>query len=188
MIPSMPLSHFPQLEHMQPLSWDEAFAIWHSNEAHNPSWQQLVRERGFDSWEEWRMTYATPLALPSRSWHLYRIHNPLQVVPTFQGGPFKTWIARYYGGISQPPFSKIVQHPQILANPSINSLFSSFPTKTTIMGLQQSEVITIIEGMHRCCALALAAQRNIHIETELYIALADATNETLPEIGQVTNV
>src|SRR5690349_9801703 len=87
---------------MRPLPWSEVWEIWRTNEANRAAWTQHFTSRGFKSWEEWRQNYINDFHCAERQWQLYRIVNPLQSIPNFHGGPFRTWIERYYDGQPQP--------------------------------------------------------------------------------------
>ncbi len=62
-------------------------------------------------------------------------------------------------------------------------LYENFPGATTLSGLLTDQGIVIIEGMHRSCALALAAQNHKTVTTEIKICLADTRGEVLPLTG-----
>ena len=77
-----------QLTHLGDLTWPDVFEIWRKNEADSEAWRTAYTARGFDSWAAWRMSYAEPLKLPTLSWALYQVDEPVATVPQFFGGPF----------------------------------------------------------------------------------------------------
>jgi hypothetical protein len=167
------------------ISWPDVFAIWRYNEAFPGShWHEHYRGRGFNTWEEWRLTYVRPLHLDKLSWRLYTVVDPKQTGPQFCGGPFRSWVELYYQGKEHPQFSQIIKHPQIENNETILHLISNFPDQTTLSGVILNDKIIIVEGMHRCCALALAANKGIKVATQVKIALAESDQPELPLIGQ----
>ncbi|MBI4142416.1 hypothetical protein HY480_00915 [Candidatus Uhrbacteria bacterium] len=180
----MPLPHIPGLTDEGPLTWTQVFAIWRTDEGDDSHWGPHARERGFPNWEAWRMTYATPLRLPERSWSLYRVDDPIVWVPMFRGGPFGSWIRKYYRGAPHPSFTTLARHPDIISHDGVLALRDAFPNETTITGLLHDEGIVIVEGMHRCCAIALAAAQGKPLAITLHLALADARGEMLPPVGQ----
>jgi len=95
-----------KFEYVKPLTWQEVFAIWRENEAGNPNWEAHYKERGFNSWEEWRSAYAEPLKCAGREWELYKILDPMQSMPKFHGGPFRGWKEKYYGEDNFPTFAQ----------------------------------------------------------------------------------
>lgn len=171
------------LEKIRDLTWEEVFYIWRKNEAGNPKWQEHWENRGFKSWEEWRMQYAGPWRCAERSWALYAIIDPEKTIPKFQGGPFKTWIERHYGGKPKPTMVELAAREDMQTNQDNLNLLNNFPKETTLTGLIQDGEVVIIEGMHRCVAVALAAQQGRDLSTHITIALADASGENLPTVG-----
>lgn len=174
------------LEYLQPITWDDVFFTWQQDEINQPRWVESYTKRGFDTWSEWRELYAQAFRCPERSWHLYQVQQPLLAVPTFRGGPFKTWIERHYGGQPSLTFAELAQREDMQQNASAQSLLVHFPAKTQLIGLVQNREVIIIEGMHRCVAIALAAQQGTPLTSTVHIALADATGDDLPPIGQFT--
>lgn len=166
---------------MRPLTWADVFEIWRRNEAQNPNWVKHYKGEGFSSWEEWRTKkVAVPLRCAEKDWHLYRIIDPLKTVPAFHGGPFKSWEEKYYRGETLPTFARLVENPEVQSHGYVKQLLADFPKETTVTGLVTEGGIVIIEGMHRCCAIALAAQRRQILETTVSIALAEVSSGDFP--------
>lgn len=174
----------PGLEPLRSLTWPEVFGFWRENEAGNADWQRLARERGFDDWEDWRSSYVPPFRLTERAWTLHRVTNPAASVPAFRGGPFLGWIEHAYAeGERTPTFARIAERRQGIKNERVLSLLAAFPAKTILTGVRTDEGVVILEGMHRCAALAVAAAQGRPIETELTIALGSALPGRLPIVG-----
>lgn len=171
------------LQHLKKFTWPEVFAIWRANEEASANWKAHYTERGFPSWEAWRMTFAEPLKLPSLSWDLYQVTNPLEVVPTFNGGPFRSWVKQHYHGQVQRKFQYLATLPTFQQHAGLQRLCQNFPPRTTVTGVVLNGTITIVEGMHRCLAIALAAQLNQPLQVNLCIALAQHPDATLPLVG-----
>ncbi|MDO8425321.1 MAG: hypothetical protein Q7T01_02300 [bacterium] len=169
---------------MEPLSWEQVFAFWRENEGDDSHWGLHARSRGFPEWAAWRMSYASALRLPERAWRCCRVRDPYALVPTFRGGPYRTWKEQFYGDDPHPTFAQIARHPGIWTHEGVLSIAGKFPEETTIIGLICDSGIVIIEGMHRCTAIAFATAACVRIAHDLTIALADARGETLPIIGQ----
>lgn len=173
------------------LTWDEVFDLWRQNED-TPRWEAVYTTRGFATWAEWRMTYADPWRCPELRWALYRIDSPTDVVPQFIGGRFRTWVEKYYGKRYSPTFSELIQHPELSHHANIDSMMRDFPRETTITALfhrGENAVAApmVIEGMHRCCAIAKAAALSHPINAELFVAMAESPDKTLPVLGQNTS-
>lgn len=171
-----------EFQYVRQLLWTEVFEIWRKTEARNPNWEAHYKERGFSTWEEWRRTYVEPLKCAEREWHLYKILDPVRSVPKFHGGPIRSWMEKYYGGQKRPRFSEIVQGSKIQQHGYVLQLRDNFPKETALTGLVTKERIVIIEGMHRCCAMALAVMEGRNIESEVCIALAKFEGR-LPMLG-----
>ncbi len=171
---------------MKPLSWEDVFGIWRENEYSVPAWQKLAKERGFDSWEEWRMTYVRQLGLGSLVWQLFEVTSPVIQVPHFHCGPFQNW-RKYYQGKNTIPFKRMVDLPVVKENNKVITFLENFPFETTIIGVRVGESVVIVEGTHRCMALALANAQNKKIDTHVFIALADyPVDKPLPQLQRIT--
>lgn len=177
-------SQIEGLEFMRLLSWEEVFEFWRNDEGNNPDWLAHAKERGFDSWEEWRGSYVAPFKLDARMWALYRVSDSMRSVPTFHGGPFRAWVEQIYGdaGIS-PTFDVIAERLSGQKNSRVLSLVEDFPKRTTIIGVLTENGVVVIEGTHRCAALALAAKEGKTIETDMTIALGSGLPGDLAIIG-----
>lgn len=177
-------THLEGLEPLRPLTWTEVFGFWRENEAGNPDWQKHAIERGFASWEEWRATYVAPFHLTERTWRLYRVMDPLSAVPTFHGGPFRAWVEQFYGDAgTTPTFSVIAQRVAEKKNGRVEALLKDFPERTVVTGIETEQGIVIVEGTHRCAAIARAAAERRPIEMELLLALGSALPGPLPIVG-----
>jgi hypothetical protein len=170
------------------LSWPDVFDIWRQNEDYPGShWISHWQERGFNSWEEWRMTSIEPLGLKGLSWHLYEVAEPFKSIPLFHGGSFRSWIKRYYQDEECPTLAKLANLPEIQNHPGLLKLIANFPKETTITGVIINNEAYIVEGMHRSTALALASQQGLKIDTRLYVALAQYHLDKLPPVGESSN-
>jgi hypothetical protein len=174
-----------ELEFVKDLTWEEVFEIWRKDEEHRDHWKHFWKEKGFDSWEEWRMRYAEAFKLPERDWKLYFIKSPLTTVPKFRGGPFKSWVERFYEGRNAPTFAELAKHPEVRSHKGILDIIKHFPPKTTISGVLTDDGITIVEGMHRASAVAIAATQHDWQNNHLTIALGSRLPGELPIVGKM---
>jgi hypothetical protein len=173
------------LELIKDLSWAEVFEFWRVNEAYPKShWHEHYQSRGFTTWDNWRLSYVNPLGLQNLNWQLYLIKEPLITIPNFCGGPYRSWIELFYQEQKNPTFATLALHPQVQKHTFIQKLLADFPAQTTITGVMVKDRVVILEGMHRCAALAVAAEQNLKIETEVQIALAEYDKDELPIVGQ----
>lgn len=173
------------LEYIKPLSWEETFGFWRDNEASSPNWIKVYKSRGFKSWDDWRKTYVKQLGCEKLQWHLYKLIDPAKHTPSFYGGPYRTWVERFYGGKRIRKFSEIIELTEIQDHKGINSIANNFPEETVIIGLEVKGEIVTIEGMHRCCAIALMSKNKKEIKSNIVIALAEYPKNNLPVIGRV---
>lgn len=172
------------LEFIRPITWGEVSQIWREGEEINPAWVELYRSRGYESWETWRGATHKNLKPETLSWKLYRIIDPVKTIPTFRGGPFKSWKRAHYGGRDSMPFAELAARSEIQQNGKALELLRSFPKETMLTGVKTSNGnIFIVEGMHRACAVALAAQQDKSISSDITLALTEWPEKRLPELG-----
>ena len=174
-------SHLQQgLTPIQPLTWEQTFAFWRESEGSNPEWLAVANERGYATWEEWRKAYVAPFKLDQRVWGLYRVDDPIRTVPQFRGGPFQGWVERFYHGCS-----RIAEELFAQGNGRALSLKDTFPRQTTVIGVMTNDDVVIVEGMHRCSAIASAAADGTPIQTNLSIALGSKLPGDLDVIPKI---
>jgi len=171
-----------QLEFIKNLSWPEVFEIWRKNEKSRPNWEKHFKSRGFSSWEEWRSKYAEAFRCAEAKWVLYKITNPVRDVPLFYGGPFRAWIERFYKDKKTMTFRRLADLPDIQVHQGTDEMVANFPKDTKITGLIVDGEIYIIEGMHRCAALALMNQRGLKHDSDVFITLAQSPSTKLPPV------
>jgi len=173
------------LKFIKKMSWENVFDVWRENEDYPGShWIALWQERGFKSWADWRMTYANRFQLQDLDWALYEINNHMEFIPQICGGSFSSWVKLFYQGEENPLFSKIVKHPDVQTHKGILEFMENFPADTTISAVILNDKIVVVEGMHRCAAIALAGLQGKQIKTKMKICLADHFLDKLPVSGQ----
>jgi len=174
-----------QLQLIKKLSWPEVFEIWRKNEDYSGShWIEHWQSRGFSSWQEWRERYVKPWGLDHLDWELYEIINPVETVAEFCGGSFRSWAEKFYNGKDNPSFIELAANPEIQNHQGVLKFFNNFPKETIISAVILNGKIVIVEGMHRCAALGLAAHYGKKIDTKVQLALAQYDMQSLPVIGQ----
>lgn len=177
-----------QIKLIRRCEWEEVFLCWYKNEGERENWNKLAKERGFASWTDWRLKgYARRFECEKANWGFYEIPNPPDTVSNWFGGPFRTWIERYYGGEKTKSFSDLAAHPTIANNATIISMTKDYPKDSIISALKLSNgKIFVIEGMHRTCALALMAKEGKPFSGKLIFAIGDSQMSELPPVGQNT--
>ena len=166
------------------LDWEEVFLFWYDNEGQRNNWIDLAKRRGFPSWAAWRLEgYAQPFQCREAKWYLYQVKRPLEIVPTFYGGPFKTWAKLHYQGRNTCTFAQLASLPAIENNSTVNQMAKEFPIDKTLAALLVNDKIMIIEGMHRTCALALKAKRGEPFDQIITMAIGESVLSELPMAG-----
>lgn len=116
----------------------------------------------------------------NKKWGLYKIVDPVAVVPKFHGGMYKGWLP-FYNGRRFPAFHEIIRHPDINKHKGIPQFMDNFALKTIVIAWLTKQGVVIIEGMHRCAAIALAEKLGKKIETEMYVAMAEINEGDIPD-------
>lgn len=172
------------------MPWSEIFAVWKENEGNKQSWQALAKEKGWKSWEEWRKnTSIANLQADKRSWQLYTIENPMETIPYFRVGPFKSWRQRLSD--EHKTFQELVEDSYDWAkqHKGIQKIQKNFPSKTQLIGfiMPDKESIMIFEGHHRAAAIALAIKdsEEIKIPENPEIALSQLTEEDIIDMDEL---
>lgn len=178
----MQIPSHPSLEFLRPIEWSEIFDEWREREAYQQSWQKHWRERGFDSWDEWRSTYIKPYRPETLDWSLYRISDPIKASPDMYGVPTDTWIRGAYDGKTTRRLRNIIDYPPVRENPKVEAIRKNFPKETMMIGLLFHDDIVLIEGMHRAVALA-TWNPEIPFASDVSIALAEWPGPELLPIG-----
>lgn len=155
-----------------PITLEDVFQFWQANEAWNPKWQSVAKEKGFVDWEAWRRKFLERLAETTEpDWTLKELENPLEHVGDWYGGPFTGWIKRVYGGKPTMSFTEIIEQPFMKGHDYIPGLVEHFP-KLTILTIVEDNAgrILVVEGMHRACALTVMAKEGKFLEARVFVA------------------
>ncbi len=172
---------YSSLEHIEPIKWEDVFSKWREGEAWQEGWQKHWKERGFESWDEWRKVYADPLKPETLEWFLYRIKDPLKDLPLFYGVPSHSWVEKAYSGEITKQLKDIINLPIIADNTKVLDIKKDFPSETMLTGIIHENGIVLVEGMHRAAALA-SWKSETPLKSNITLALAMWDNE-IPKIG-----
>ena len=175
------------LKFIKPIAWDEVFNLWEENEAKQEYWIAHYKKRGFNSWKEWRADTIKAIDSRNKTWELHEIVNPMEYVPRFFGGPFRSWIKNVYQGKKTLSFSEIANNPQIQKNIAASKIIENFPSDNFFIGLKTIDGIVVIEGMHRCCAIALAAKKKKTLNIRANIAISVFPDKNIPLFGSLNS-
>lgn len=170
-----------QVRFVRPEVWQEIADVWRQNEESNAA--SVYTQLAPPDWLEWRNKIIVPLHLERLDWGLCTIPNPTVTIPYFHGGPFAPWEKRYYGGKQTPTFKEIiaVAGTHIETRDKFTEILAS-AAPIHLIGLIKDGEIYIVEGMHRCVAIALAASQQRHIQSEARISLAVSDLSYFPTI------
>ena len=182
------MSEFPtdklhdELGHSRPQPWVEILQAWQEDEERPNSRSVYMQNVGQD-WLGWRNAIILPLHLDKLEWNLYTITDPAKTIPHFRGGPFTPWQELYYGDKETPTFEEIVTNSasDVQSRDKFRDILSS-PEPLNLIGIIKDDDVYIVEGMHRCVAIALAACRNQPVNNEVRISLAVSNLLELPKI------
>lgn len=155
------------LVRMRSVTWQEVFDYWRESEA-DAGWDTVWKERGFESWDQWRETYADELGLAQATWEEFEVsRDPREFAAGLWAGGFNGWADFWPEGTQCARMSQIADHPNVPHNDKIKKILEDFPKKTTIMLLSYATEYTVFEGMHRCATLALMKKWGQPVDTQL---------------------
>ncbi|MCX6729909.1 MAG: hypothetical protein NT058_00185 [Candidatus Portnoybacteria bacterium] len=162
-----------QIKLIRKCEWEEVFLEWYKNEGEKENWNTIAKERGFESWADWRLNgYAKRFKCAKADWGLYEIENPSKVILKWFGGPFRTWIEKYYNNEKTKSFGELAMNQEIINYPPIKSMAKNYPKNSVITALElKNKKIVVIEGMHRSCALALMTKQEKPFQGKLIFAI-----------------
>lgn len=170
------------------VEWEEVFITWFQNEGQKENYLTLAKERGHASWADWRINgFARRFECEKADWGFYEITNPSEVVSSWYGGPFRTWIEEYYNGADTRSFAELASNSKILENSGVQSMVNDYPASSIIAALELSDGrIVVIEGSHRACALAIMKVRGLDGPEKLTFAIGKSKLSELPVVGKNT--
>jgi len=170
-------------------SWGDIFAIWKEREGTMEGWKKVAKQKGWESWEEWRDAHMQNIGAKERKWFRYEILDPLKSVPQFKVGPTPSWQAHFpESERNQHTFEDLVNgdsfHGDDKKNDKTRSMLVTFPKSTEFIGVVLADkTVVLMEGHHRAAAIALAAQKGEKVKMSglptIAIAFFDAGEETL---------
>ena len=171
------------LQNKREINWPDIFLNWQKREGSRPEWQKVAREKGWNTWTEWRSNWVKLFRAEDRKWNQFTISNPLKAVPKFRVGPSGSWQKHFPGNKSNKyTFADLVKKESFVQNEKVYSILNNFPKTTEFIGLLLPDnSIVIIDGHHRAAALALAAKqkKNIVFDQPLVIFLAKLGREEI---------
>ena len=146
-------------------TWDSVWQAWLEREGTRKDWQQVAKDKGWQSWEEWRDAWSGNFGAQTRRWFCYTILNPLEMVPRFRVGPTQSWQKNFpIGEQNKHTFATLVDGVSYEQNDKVLGILENFPNPTEFIGIVMPDnSIVDIEGHHRATALAVAAKQGKEI-------------------------
>lgn len=149
------------------ITWADVLRDWEAAEAQR--WESVFRERGYNSWWEWRKSYVEQLGLEDREWIEESIDNPHDVIPTLVIGGYRGWKPYRPAGLDVATFAdvarpvesggrSILDEPRIdvRTNETVMSLVGNM-NDSTLLVLQSGDLRVLLDGTHRAAATAVEA-------------------------------
>jgi hypothetical protein len=149
------------------ITWSEVYEGWRAQEATDDLWREFFKNRGHESWEEFRAPYIQDHALPEKSWQLFEIEP--EEIPNLHCGPFPGWQA-LGKEIGSTLFKDIAAADNFSHHEKIEAIKQNFPAKTQLFALRDGDQIQLFEGHHRAVALTQLLQAGQKPEVEITIA------------------
>lgn len=149
------------------MSWENVLQDWQASE--EEAWRLVYAERGFATWREWRESYVHDLRLDTREWSEELVVDPHRVVPGYAIGGYKGW-KRYrparkdvatYADIVRPPVPGEPSYAgedreDVRTNGKVFALIGEL-RDATILALRCGDLTVVLDGSHRCAAIAIEA-------------------------------
>ena len=116
---------------------------------------------------------------------MYKIKEPLKVIPKFFGGPFPVWREYFYNNKKTKSFAQLANLKKVQLHKGIIDIAKNFPKKTVLIGLIVQDKIFIIEGMHRSTAIGLINKNDGILNSSITIALAKFNKKELSQLKKI---
>jgi hypothetical protein len=153
------------------LSFQEVFADWREREiGHDWGWEAVWKEKGFDNWDDWRMSYVDRFGLLGREWKEELIEQPCNFAQNAFVGAYPGWTGYLPAGESSMRFSEM---ENAMTNPKVRAVMNGFPIRTTVIAIRLKDECIIFDGTHRIAALAQYANGGVCPQTQLRMHVTD---------------
>lgn len=155
------------IEQVVSVAWPTVLEDWRAGE--ETVWGSVFKERGYDSWWEWRESYVKDLGLEGREWKETIVENPHEVISDLIIGGYRGWKkyrpegkdAATYADVARPVMEGEMSYEgapraDVRTNDRVKTLIEKIHD-TTILVLQCGDLSVVMDGAHRCAATAVEA-------------------------------
>lgn len=147
------------------LKWTQVLNDWQKSEEHQ--WEPLYTQRGYDSWWEWRESYMKELQLADRDWTQEVRDDAHAYVTQLHVGGYRGWQQYRPENIHAATFEQVTKtvneeernytgelRVDVRTNEKIMNLIGKLHD-TTILVLKSGDFEVLLDGHHRCAAIAI---------------------------------
>jgi hypothetical protein len=180
---------YESFKYIHDIVWNDVFAVWRAYEAYQCDWEKHWENRGFESWDDWRKNYVSPIKPESREWSVWRIKNPSKDMANVFGVPSRGWRHLFYEDKMTMPLKNVVEKMNKKhfmndegKNKKIETIKDNFPYQTMLTGIINNDRIILVEGMHRSVALAMMDKSEII--GDVVIVLAECNEDLSVLLGK----
>jgi hypothetical protein len=166
------------------MNWEHVLADWRKSE--EEAWRPFYAERGFRSWLEWRESYIRDLKLARRTWEETVVSDPHLIVPTYAIGGYRAWYKYRPSQQAIATFEDVAVVPvpgeksyvdgspreDVATNLKVSALLGNLQD-TTILALRCGERVAVVDGTHRCAAIAL--ENTVALSSKIRLTVRTAT-------------
>lgn len=180
----------PHLTLISPSTWEEEFFSWEAREILPiTGWEAFYKDRGYNSWAEWRYIYYKAYGLDKAAWTRYEV-DPENVAAFFRDlycTSSPNWRKLLYNkDRAHSKFKDLAFHPH-WENPveqkKLQSMHENFPQDSHFLGIYSPKGDSIlVEGNHRAITLVRAAALGEHIHGRITISMAPYEQELFDRI------
>ncbi|MDG1949312.1 MAG: hypothetical protein P8J32_00640 [bacterium] len=171
------------------IEWKQVLKGW--REAEEAHWTNFAKERGYDSWWEWRKSYVTDLGLEERAWTEEVLDDPHSYVKQLHIGGYRGWKKYRPANVDTATFEQVATSPtegelsyagEERVDVRVNGRVQEFVRKlhdTTILVLRSGDIEVLLDGHHRCAAIAIEGQDGTKSEFNLTVQICQFANGEL---------
>lgn len=168
----------------QSLTPEEVFEIIRQAD-YTEHWESAWKAKGYKNWEEWRRDHFKNILSLDLPWTYVEIREPLKEVPEWHGTLTPSWHKYFYGifGGKPPKLKDLITHPGIANHWYIREMAKDFKDSVVVILKNKNGEIFLLDGMHRCNAIALIARDKGNFNAKLFAAMVEWPEIDPPRLG-----